>query len=90
MKKVLVVCGNGLGSSFMVEMNAKKVLKDLGIEAEVGHTDLASAKMEKADLFLGSREIVANLDDGSRKIAGLKNLMDKKELAAVLESNLKD
>ncbi|PDM36603.1 hypothetical protein CMV37_33670, partial [Bacillus cereus] len=26
MKKVLVVCGNGLGSSFIVEMNVKKIL----------------------------------------------------------------
>ncbi len=24
MKKVLIVCGNGLGSSFIVEMNVKK------------------------------------------------------------------
>ncbi|HBS6018331.1 TPA: PTS ascorbate transporter subunit IIB, partial [Klebsiella pneumoniae] len=26
MKKVLIVCGNGLGSSFIVEMNVKKIL----------------------------------------------------------------
>ncbi len=24
MKKILIVCGNGLGSSFIVEMNVKK------------------------------------------------------------------
>jgi PTS system ascorbate-specific IIB component len=90
MKKVLVVCGNGLGTSFMVELNAKKVLKELGIEAEVGHTDLTSSKMEQADLFIGSKEIVENLIDGKRKVVGLRNLMDKKELAAILEANLKD
>lgn len=30
MKKVLVVCGNGLGSSFIMEMNVKKALNELG------------------------------------------------------------
>ncbi|MFP3489643.1 PTS sugar transporter subunit IIB, partial [Staphylococcus sp. SIMBA_130] len=40
MKKILVVCGNGLGSSFIVEMNVKSILNELGIEAEVDHTDL--------------------------------------------------
>ena len=56
MKKILVVCGNGLGSSFMVEMNVKSILKDLGIEAEVDHTDLTTSKSENADYFLGSRD----------------------------------
>lgn len=35
MKKILVVCGNGLGTSFIVEMNVKAILKELGLEAEV-------------------------------------------------------
>ncbi|HDG7819748.1 TPA: PTS ascorbate transporter subunit IIB, partial [Klebsiella quasipneumoniae] len=29
MKKVLIVCGNGLGSSFIVEMNVKKILAEV-------------------------------------------------------------
>ena len=31
--KIMAVCGSGLGSSFMVEMNIKKVLKKLNIDA---------------------------------------------------------
>lgn len=38
--KIMAICGSGLGSSFMVEMNIKKVLKKLEIEAEVEHSDL--------------------------------------------------
>ena len=41
--KILVCCGNGLGSSFMIEMNIKKALQEIGAEAEVSHCDLASA-----------------------------------------------
>ena len=59
--KILVVCGVGLGSSFMIEMNVKKVLKELGIEAEVSHTDLTTGKSEKADYYIGSPEIMEQL-----------------------------
>ncbi len=36
MKKVLIVCGNGLGSSFIVEMNVKKILAEMNKEAGQG------------------------------------------------------
>lgn len=38
--KIMAICGSGLGSSFMVEMNIKKVLKKLNIQADVEHSDL--------------------------------------------------
>ncbi|MBA2175434.1 PTS sugar transporter subunit IIB [Halobacillus locisalis] len=88
MKKVLVVCGNGLGSSMIVEMNVKAILKDMGKDAEVSHTDLTTAKTEQADLYLGSEDIVGSLDDGSRNVAQLQNLMDKNELREALEQRL--
>ncbi|WP_243388190.1 PTS sugar transporter subunit IIB [Bacillus kexueae] len=88
MKKILVVCGNGLGSSFMVEMNVKNVLAQLGVEADVSHTDLTTAKTEKADLYLGSSELISTLDDGTRTIIGLTNLFDQEELKRHLEAHL--
>jgi len=90
MKKVLIVCGNGLGSSFMVEISAKKILKEIGMEAEVSHTDLTTAKTEKADLYIGSHELMVNLVDGTRKVVGMKNLLSKDELRKALEDNLKE
>jgi len=48
--KIMAICGSGLGSSFMVEMNIKKVLKKLEIDAEVEHSDLSSATPGAADL----------------------------------------
>ena len=52
--KFLAVCGSGLGSSFMVEMNIKKVLKELGVTGvEVEHTDVGSAvKVQQMYLYL--------------------------------------
>ncbi|CDQ40477.1 MULTISPECIES: PTS sugar transporter subunit IIB [Virgibacillus] len=87
MKKVLVVCGNGLGSSMIVEMNVNAILKDMGKDANVSHTDLATAKTEQADIFLGSEDIVDSLDDGHKNVIKLKNLMDKGELREALEKH---
>lgn len=88
MSKILVVCGNGLGSSFIIEMNVKKALNELGIEAEVSHTDLTTAKSEQADYYIGSSEILENLEDGQRHVIKLSNIMDKAELKNALETNI--
>ena len=55
--KIMAVCGSGLGSSFMLEMNIKKVLKKIGVEAEATHADLASVTANLADLFVMGRDI---------------------------------
>lgn len=86
--KILVVCGNGLGSSFIVEMYVKKVLVELGLIAEVSHTDLTTGKTENADYYIGSVEIMEQLEDGVRKTISLKNLFDLNELKEALESNI--
>lgn len=88
MKKVLIVCGNGLGSSMIVEINAKKILQELGKEADVSHTDLSTGKTEQADLYLGSEDIVESLEDGKKNVVKLKNLMDKNELREALDNNI--
>ncbi|MEZ1969211.1 PTS lactose transporter subunit IIB, partial [Staphylococcus aureus] len=40
--KILVVCGHGLGSSFIVEMNAQEALRQLNApsDIEVEHSDI--------------------------------------------------
>ncbi|TCL02030.1 MULTISPECIES: PTS sugar transporter subunit IIB [Sodalis] len=88
MKKILIVCGNGLGSSFIVEMNVKKILKELGKEAEVSHTDLSSAKSESADIYIGSNDIISGLDNGVRHVFGLSNLLDNNKIKEILANNL--
>lgn len=58
--KIMAVCGHGIGSSFMMEMNIKKVLTKLGIEAEVEHTDLASVSPDDADIFVMGKDIASS------------------------------
>lgn len=86
--KILVMCGNGLGSSFMMEINVKKALKELGKIADVDHTDLASAPSREADIYIATEDIMANFNkDGVKKVA-LKNIMDLTELKGKLSQHL--
>ena len=79
--KILVCCGSGLGSSFMIEMNIKKALQELGVEAEVSHSDLSSAAGIKADIDVGTRDIATQLVGLGGEVVSLNNMIDKKELA---------
>ncbi len=88
--KIACICGSGLGSSFLVEMNVKEVLKDLDLnEIDVEHMDLGSAWPGVADLIVCG----ADLEDNCKKFGetlALNNIMDKKELRQKLESLLED
>lgn len=85
---ILVMCGNGLGSSFMIELNVKKVLKKLGIEAKVDHTDLTSAKSVEADIYVGAKDIIVNFKKDNIKTVVLENIMDLNELETKLLANI--
>lgn len=74
--KILVCCGHGLGSSFMIEMSIKKILKEIGVEAEVSHSDLSSAASEHADIYVGTRDIATQLVSLG-VTASLDNLVDR-------------
>lgn len=71
-----------------MEMNVKKALTEMGKTAEVDHTDLTSAKTVQADIFLGLTDIVGQLDDGTRTIVTLENMMSIPEIKSKLESHL--
>ena len=73
--KIMAVCVSGLGSSFMMEMNAKKALAKLGIEAEVNHTDLASVSVNDADVFIMASDIAESSSIPAEKIVIVKNLV---------------
>ena len=88
MTKFLAVCSTGLGSSFMVEMNIAKVLKDLGITGiDVDHADLGSVSAGSADAIFVGRDIAdaaAHLGDVVvlNSIIDLNELRDKVQAAA--------
>ena len=44
MYKILATCGNGMGSSLLMEMKVKNVFDAKGIEYEISHCSLGEAK----------------------------------------------
>lgn len=82
--KIMAVCGSGLGSSFMVELNIKKVLKKINKEAEVTHSDLASATPDSADLFVMTKDLAESSGVPKNKLIVLNNIIDINDLEAKL------
>ncbi|EKT60868.1 PTS sugar transporter subunit IIB [Providencia sneebia] len=77
--KITVVCGNGLGTSLMMEMSIKSILKDLQVNADVDHVDLGSAKGTVSDIFVGTTDIAEQLiaQQVGGEIVALDNMIDK-------------
>ena len=78
--KFAAVCGSGLGSSFMVEMNINTVLKELGVDGvEVAHYDMGSASPDLADVFF----VGGDLADSAKHLGHvvvLDSIIDMDEL----------
>ena len=60
--KILAVCGFGVGSSLVLRMTVEKVVKELGIDAEVENTDLSTGKATPADVYFTSFELQQELE----------------------------
>ncbi|MDC9588257.1 PTS sugar transporter subunit IIB [Xenorhabdus sp. XENO-10] len=88
--KITVVCGNGLGTSLIMEMSIKKILQELAVEASVEHIDLGSAKGTMSDIFVSTKDIAEQLimQDVGGKIIVLENMLDKSSMKTHLSAVL--
>lgn len=85
-RKIMCFCGSGLGTSFVMEMNAKKALKKMGIDnVEVIHSTIDDVMEGAADLFICSADLVKNAEKTGAKVIGLTNMVAMKEISAKLE-----
>ena len=89
MKKIMAVCGSGLGSSFMVEMNISEVLKELGVDDqyEATHTSLADVSPSDADIFVTGIDLADSAIHLPELIV-LDSLLDKDELKNKIKEKL--
>ncbi|AWX13970.1 PTS lactose transporter subunit IIB [Mergibacter septicus] len=84
--KIMAVCSTGLGSSFMIEMKVKEVMSELGIEAEVSHTDLGSVTPDMADFFICTKDLADSIHAGV--VLSIPNITDKAAMKSVIETYL--
>lgn len=79
-QKIMCCCGNGVGTSLLMQMTVEEALELLGVShVEVSFGSLSEISLEKADLFVVSEELAAGLQ--GFPVLGLADLMDA-ELAA--------
>lgn len=89
-KKIQCVCGVGLGSSFLVEMNVKKVLGKLGLkEIEVDHSAATDVYKGSADLYVCGKDMYNTLANQGPCIV-LNNIISVEELEEKLSAYLKE
>jgi PTS system ascorbate-specific IIB component len=85
--KILSVCGLGQGTSLILRMNLETVLRQMGINADVEHTDVSSASSTPADYIVTSSELAESLQGVSAKII-VNNYFDLNEIKEKLQSTL--
>ncbi|WP_127957674.1 PTS sugar transporter subunit IIB [Serratia microhaemolytica] len=90
--KILVVCGHGLGTSLMMEMSIKTILKELSVTADVDHRDLASAGTETAEIFVATRDIAEQLQamGVNGRLVALDNMVDKAAMKEKISAALRE
>lgn len=83
-RKIMCCCGNGVGTSLLMQMTIEEALELLGrTEVEVSFGALAEASEEKADLFVVSEELADSM--GNLPVIGLEDLMDADAAAEKLK-----
>ncbi|MDG0873855.1 PTS sugar transporter subunit IIB [Paenibacillus dendritiformis] len=86
--KMLCVCGLGQGTSLILRMNVENVLKEMGVQADVEHTDVSTASGTAADYIVTSNELAQSLQGHSAKIIIVNNYFDLNEIKETLKEAL--
>jgi PTS system ascorbate-specific IIB component len=87
--KIYCVCGAGLGTSVILARNTERVLRDLGIEAEVSAVPLSElSRLPLAQLILATKDVALALDRAGSEVVALNSPLDLAELRAAITHSL--
>lgn len=87
--RIVIVCGVGVGSSILLKMTTEKVLRSLGVQADVEVADLATAQTpaQNADIVLTSAEFLPDINPSARIIT-VDNFVSEAEVTEKLQAAL--
>lgn len=89
--KILVACGNGVGSSLIVKMRVKAVMDELGIACDITHSSVGQAKSDAKnfDLIVVSKMFVPEFSKVvGPKVIGLVNILSSDEIKDKIQAAL--
>lgn len=84
--KIMAVCSSGLGTSFMIELKVKEIMKELGISSEVGHADLGSVTSDMADVFICTKDLASSIKFDN--VISIPNITDKVAMKDAIQAFL--
>lgn len=90
---VLLVCGMGMGTSTMAELNLKKALKEVNVEANLKHTSLGqmNADREWADIIFILKNLYNQIKvNEGEHIIPIVNIMNGKEMARQVDELVRE
>ena len=87
--KIMCCCGNGVGTSLVMQMTMEEALEKLEItDIELSFGTLSDITKDNGDVFVVTNDLVGNFKNF--KIIGLENLMDSdvaaEKLKKIMES----
>lgn len=86
-EKIMCCCGNGVGTSLIMQMTIEEALDILGITGiEVLFGQLSEISEDRADLFVVSQELAAVFSHLT--VMGMEDLMDSERAAEQLKTIL--
>ncbi|MFC5931283.1 PTS sugar transporter subunit IIB [Cryobacterium melibiosiphilum] len=88
--KIIAVCGMGIGTSVLLKMNTEKVLRTLGIDADVEAADIGVARgmARDAEIVLTSEELAEEIGDVDAQVIVIDNFFDLDEITEKLTGAL--
>lgn len=86
--RVLAVCGAGMGSSLILRRTAEQALERLGVEAQLEHTDVGSARGTQADVVIGQRTYLDELDGVDALPVAIESFVDVRQTEERLRAAL--
>ncbi|MDS1270994.1 PTS sugar transporter subunit IIB [Lipingzhangella sp. LS1_29] len=79
---ILAVCGMGIGTGIVLQTNAEKAVRELGLDAEIEVTDLDAARTatSRSDLVLTSPDLARELGEVGVPVVVIDNFLDVAEI----------
>ncbi|QPZ39346.1 PTS sugar transporter subunit IIB [Paramicrobacterium chengjingii] len=90
MKRIVTLCGVGIGTAGILKVNAERVLTRLGIDATVTATDVAHVQEDAADaqVILTSPELVKHIGPTFADVVEVNSYVDLDEIERKLDAAL--
>ncbi|MGI6424225.1 MAG: PTS sugar transporter subunit IIB [Tepidanaerobacteraceae bacterium] len=86
MKRGLVVCRTGMGSSMMLRIKLEQVISENKYPMELEHDVLSAVSNYNVDFIVTMADLVDQLgDDIKCEVIGIENIMNKAEIKEKLE-----